>query len=83
MESKNVISIAFFVIATVAYFFMPVFLQGYYGPFVAHAEHASLCVYVYTTGLFILNRAYAVIARRFCPCLAHDICQKLLTCFAA
>ena len=60
MESKNVISIAFFVIATVAYFFMPVFLQGYYGPFVAHAEHASLCVYVYTTGLFILNRAYAI-----------------------
>ena len=25
----------------------------------------------------------AVIARRFCPCLAQDICQKLLTCFAA
>ena len=24
-----------------------------------------------------------VIARRFCPCLAPDICQKLLTCFAA
>ena len=24
-----------------------------------------------------------VVARRFCPCLAPDICQKLLTCFAA
>lgn len=25
----------------------------------------------------------AVVARRFCPCLAQDICQKLLPCFAA
>ncbi len=24
-----------------------------------------------------------VVARRFCPCLAQDICQKLLPCFAA
>ena len=26
---------------------------------------------------------YVVVARRFCPCLAQDICQKLLPCFAA
>ena len=24
-----------------------------------------------------------VVARRFCPCLAQDICQNLLPCFAA
>ena len=25
----------------------------------------------------------SVVARRFCPCLAQDICQNLLPCFAA
>ena len=34
-------------------------------------EQTAICIYA------------AVIARRFCPCLAPDICQKLLTCFAA
>jgi len=29
------------------------------------------------------GNACSVVARRFCPCLAPDICQKLLTYFAA
>ena len=30
-----------------------------------------------------IPRDSIVVARRFCPCLAQDICQKLLPCFAA
>ena len=30
-----------------------------------------------------LAMTYGVVARRFCPCLAQDICQNLLPCFAA
>jgi len=29
------------------------------------------------------GQSLRVVARRFCPCLAQDICQKLLPCFAA
>ena len=60
MKSKNIVSIAFFVIATVAYFIAPVIFKVYYGDFILHAEHASLFAYVYTTGLFVLDRAYGI-----------------------
>ena len=42
-----------------------------------------LATYGIGTNMYLAKVALDVIARRFCPCLAPDICQKLLTCFAA
>ena len=47
----------------------------------AQTEYVEHCVFKGGTSL---SKCYpGVVARRFCPCLAQDICQKLLPCFAA